>query len=120
MYTNNTTIMKTIASRYHTAVITAEGKVVYWRKDPVIFQGRDDSIYQCDFPEDLENVVAIELGQRHSVALTAEGRVICSGDNSAGQCNIPADLEHVIQISCLEWFTAALTAECRVVCWGRQ
>lgn len=86
----------------------------------MIFQGRDDSIYQCDFPEDLENVVAIELGQRHSVALTAEGRVICSGDNSAGQCNIPADLEHVIQISCLEWFTAALTAECRVVCWGRQ
>ena len=109
--------MNKIASRYHTAVITAEGKVAYWKKEPILvdaINSNGDNIVNystsCDFHEDSNNIVSIKLGERHSVALTADGCVICAGDNLLGQCNVPPNLKNVVQIDCSNCFSAALTA----------
>jgi hypothetical protein len=47
----------------------------------------------------LSNVVAIAAGYQHSLALTAEGRVVAWGKNNFGQKCVPAGLSNVVAIA---------------------
>ena len=73
---------------------------------------------QTNVPSGLSNVVAIAAGGDHSLALTAEGRVVAWGDNDYGQTNVPSGLSNVVAIAAGEYHSLALTAEGRVVAWG--
>ena len=50
-------------------------------------------------PPDLTNAVALAGGFFHSLALTADGRVVAWGQNNVGQTNVPPDLTNVIAIA---------------------
>jgi hypothetical protein len=69
-------------------------------------------------PANLSNVVAIALGRFHTVALTAEGKVVVWGDYSDGKTNVPPSLHHVTAIAAGLDFTAALDASGHVSIWG--
>ena len=69
-------------------------------------------------PSGLSNVVAIAAGESHSLALTAEGRVVAWGGNYYGQTNVPSGLSNVVAIAAGWYHSLALTAEGRVVAWG--
>ena len=64
--------------------------------------------------------MAIAAGFEHSLALTAEGRVVGWGNNFSGQTNIPSGLTNVVAIAAGYGHSLALTAEGRVVGWGNN
>ena len=47
----------------------------------------------------------------HSLALTAEGRVVAWGSNDVGQTNVPSGLSNVVAIAAGDHHSLALTAE---------
>lgn len=59
----------------------------------------DNSSGQCDVPTNLVDVIAVAGGQRHSLALQADGRVIAWGANPLGETNVPASLTNAVAIS---------------------
>jgi alpha-tubulin suppressor-like RCC1 family protein len=73
---------------------------------------------QTDVPNGLSNVVAIAAGFEHSLALTAEGRVVAWGGNDCGQTDVPSGLSNVVAIAAGWSHSLALTADGRVVAWG--
>jgi alpha-tubulin suppressor-like RCC1 family protein len=86
------------------------------RISPVIAWGNNDW-GQTTVPSGLSSVVAIAAGGSHSLALTADGRVVAWG-NSDGQNNVPNGLSNVVAIAAGGYHNLALTAEGRVVAWG--
>ena len=50
-------------------------------------QQLDDEHGQCQV-EAWTNVRTVAAGERHTVALCADGRVLAVGDDSAGQCDV--------------------------------
>jgi len=80
---------------------------------------------QATVPSGLSNVVAIAAGGDdflvghggHSLALTAEGRVVGWGNNDSGQTNVPSGLSNVVGIAAGGGHSLALRAEGRVVQW---
>ena len=63
---------------------------------------------QTNVPSGLENAVAIAAGRWHSLALTAEGRVVAWGDNRWGQRNVPSCLSNVVAIAAGRTLSLAL------------
>jgi alpha-tubulin suppressor-like RCC1 family protein len=70
----------------------------------------------------LTNVVAVAAGDSHSLALSADGKVVAWGDNSYGQTNVPVTLSNAVSIAvggseptrhCL-----ALRTDGKAVAWG--
>ena len=64
--------------------------------------------------------MAIAAEAYHSLALTAEGRVVGWGRNDYGQTTIPSGLSNVVAIAAGGLHSLALTAEGRVVGWGNN
>jgi alpha-tubulin suppressor-like RCC1 family protein len=69
-------------------------------------------------PPDLTNAVAIAAGSGHTLALTAEGRVVAWGDNTYGQISVPHGLSNIVAISAFSSNSLALTAMGDLVTWG--
>jgi len=69
-------------------------------------------------PSGLSNVVGIAAGGHHSLALTAEGRVVAWGYNGHGQTDVPSGLSNVVAMAAGGNHSLALTAGGRVVAWG--
>ena len=42
---------------------------------------------QCEV-EDWQSIAAVTAGERHTVALTTDGKLLATGDNAAGQCSV--------------------------------
>jgi len=81
---------------------------------------------------DLENIIQIKSGGRHTCAITNNHRVLCWGYNYMGQLGIAttvyntstpvevAGLDRVIQISPGGYHTCALKEDGTVWCWGEH
>ncbi|MEK7685682.1 MAG: hypothetical protein AAB466_09695, partial [Verrucomicrobiota bacterium] len=50
-------------------------------------------------PSGLSNVVAVAAGGFHSLALTAEGRVMAWGNNEYGKTTVPSGLSNVVAVA---------------------
>ncbi len=48
---------------------------------------------KCDVPSGLKDVVAIEAGAYHSLALKEDGTVVAWGSNDDNQCDVPSGLK---------------------------
>ena len=88
------------------------------RVSPLVAWGRPAFIdaSALDVPGGLSNIVSVAAGQNHSMALTAEGRVIVWGEE--WQTRVPAGLGRVVAIAAGSTSSLALTADGRVVEWG--
>lgn len=73
---------------------------------------------QAEVPPGTGNTVAIAAGAGHSLALTADGRVLAWGDNRRGQTNVPPDLGAAVAIAAGGYHSLALTRDGRVRVWG--
>jgi len=62
--------------------------------------------------------LAIAAGLSHSLALKADGSVICWGANNSGQTTIPADATNVVAIAAGRAHSLALKADGSVIGWG--
>jgi alpha-tubulin suppressor-like RCC1 family protein len=54
----------------------------------------------------------------HSIALTADGRVVGWGQNGQGQTNIPPTVTNIVAIAAGAYHNLAVTLEGRVIAWG--
>ena len=59
-------------------------------------------------PAGLSGVVAIAVGECHTVALKQDGTVVAWGYNDKGQTKVPAGLSGVVAIVAGGWHTVAL------------
>ena len=82
------------------------------RVSPVVGWGANYS-GQTTVPSGLSNVVGVAGGGSHSLALTAEGRVV-----GWGRTTVRWGLSNVVAIAAGEYHSLALTAEGGVVAWG--
>ena len=85
------------------------GTVVVWGSD-------SDTIMKP--PTDLNDVVSVEAGSFHIVALRENGHVVAWGDNSRGQTDVPPTLENVVQIAAANHYSAALLSTGEIHIWG--
>jgi alpha-tubulin suppressor-like RCC1 family protein len=67
-------------------------------------------------PPDLENVVAVSGSACHSLALTADGKVV--GWGLPERCTPPTDLENVVVVSAGGQHSGALTQDGKIM--GRK
>ncbi len=67
-----------------------------------------------------DNVVDLEGGERHVLALTSAGTVLAFGENGAGQTDLPDDLGEVTAISAGGHNSLALKKDGTVVAWGAE
>ena len=61
----------------------------------------------------------IDVGYRHTVACTSDGRALAVGDNSFGQCDV-ASWSGITKICAGAYYTIGLTADGRVVAAGQN
>ena len=73
---------------------------------------------QTSVPLGLVGVTAVAVGDRHTVALKADGTVVAWGDNSVGQTTVPLGLSGVMEIAAGGNQTVALKRDGTVVAWG--
>ena len=73
---------------------------------------------QTNVPVDLENVIALDGGSDHSIALLANGSVRAWGRNVEGQTTVPAGLAGVVAVAAGGFHNLALKADGTVVAWG--
>lgn len=84
--------------------------------------------FATNVPAGLSNVIAIAAGDKHNLALTAEGKVVSWGvywpdsvftpANYVMATNVPANLSNVIAIAAGGNQSLALKSDGRVVAWG--
>ena len=89
----------------------------------MVVLNRDGSVVQFDSagvtkPADLPTVIMVAAGDRHSVALKADGTVVCWGENFSGQSTPPTGLAGVTAIAAAQNFSLALKSDGTVVRWG--
>lgn len=75
---------------------------------------------QTDLPPGLTEAVAIGAGETHSLAVTADGRVIAWGDNTLGQTEVPADIGPVLTVAGGAFHSLALGRDGALRGWGNN
>lgn len=75
---------------------------------------------ETTIPADLTDVVAIDAGAIHSLALRSDGTVIAWGDNTRGQTSVPVGLSDVVAISAGSYYNLALKGDGTVSAWGEN
>jgi len=96
-------------SRCRVSVLGKPGRVVAWG---------DNSGDQCTVPENLYDVVAVDGGQFHTIALRRDGQVVVWGDNFLGQKDVPSTSLPIVAIAAGGYHNLAITADGRVIAWG--
>ena len=127
----------------HSIALTSEGRVFTWGRNNHGQLG-DGTTIQRLTPTEITNsfnlglsekIIALSLGNSHSIALTSEGQVFTWGRNGEGQLGdgtigdrlIPINItnnfnigpgERIIAISLGSFHSSALTTEGRIFTWG--
>ena len=67
---------------------------------------------------------SVSAGVSHSVALRADGSVVCWGNNGNGQCRVPSEMgtsaNPLAQVSAGKLHTAGILSDGSVACWGNN
>ena len=93
-----------------------DGSVVAWT---ALFDDNTNRVdYVPNVPPGLTNVIAVATGDRHFLALKADGTVLAWGDNANGQTSVPAGLTNVVAIAGGSAFSLALRGDGTVAGWG--
>ena len=70
----------------------------------------------------MTQVKQISVGEFHTVALLADGSIVCWGDNDYGQCDVPTSIgtqeNPVASVAASRCHTVAVLADGTVACWG--
>jgi hypothetical protein len=111
------------AGHHHSLALKDDGTVIGWGRwgEGQVPQGPTDlNPTASRIPAQVagKKIVAISAKAYHSVALTADGKVICWGANELGQGNVPATLSGVTAIAAGGHHTVALKKDGTVVAWG--
>jgi alpha-tubulin suppressor-like RCC1 family protein len=107
----------------HSLALRADGTVVGWGFN---YYGAATGVPTPSFPffgagvvaRAGNNVVAIAAGERHSIALRADGTVVGWGNNDYGQTNRPPEATNVVAIAAGYNHNVALRADGTIVSWG--
>jgi len=78
----------------------------------------DNSLGQLDVPETATNLIMISAGERHNLALRADGTVVGWGDNLFGQAYPPSTAVNIVSIAAGAGHSLALAANGKVIAWG--
>jgi len=108
----------------HSLAIKSDGTVVGWGYDAV---GQVTGIphqYNTNATvsfggHNLNNVIAIAVGESHNLALKYNGTVIGWGINQSGQTTVPTDLSNVVAITAGGTHSLVLKKDGTVVKWGK-
>src|SRR5215211_1704521 len=73
---------------------------------------------QTDVPSGLTDVVAVEAGFYHNLAIRSDGTVVAWGDNGFGQTDVPSGLTNVVDVAAAGYHNLALKSDGTVVAWG--
>jgi hypothetical protein len=73
---------------------------------------------QYTTPAGLTDVIAIDAGGYHNLALRSDGTVVAWGENFSGQRDVPAALSGVVAIAAGGAHSLALKSDGTVVAWG--
>jgi alpha-tubulin suppressor-like RCC1 family protein len=100
------------AESVRTFALTLAGRVLNWGK--INNNGWVDEI----IPPSATNVIAIDAGQSHTLALLASGTVIAWGQNGYHQLDVPPGLHDVTAICDGPLHNLALTVYGSLFAWG--
>jgi hypothetical protein len=78
----------------------------------------DPAAPAMSLPGALNDILQIDAGLQHVLALRMDGTVVAWGNNGNGQTSVPPDLSGVVQVAAGELFSCALLENGQVVCWG--
>lgn len=78
----------------------------------------DNSSGQCNVPAGLSDVVAVQAGTAHSLALKSDGTVVAWGATGSGAAIVPDDLASVLALAAGDQHNLALKGDSTVVAWG--
>ncbi len=84
----------------------AQGTILGWGK--VVVVGHDD----------LQDLVAVAGGYRHSLGLKDDGSIVAWGENSFGQCNVPTPNTGFIAVAGGYMHSLGLKDDGSIVAWG--
>lgn len=73
---------------------------------------------QIGIPPGQTNIVAVEGGVFHGLALKSDGTVVAWGANNYNETNVPPSLRNVVQVSSWGQYSLALRADGTVAVWG--
>ena len=78
------------------------------------------SVVSGHVQHDLPPVSAVSVGDYRSLAVRADGQLVCFGFNDYGQCDVPADLGPPLAISSGSYHTCAVRPDGQLVCFGHN
>jgi alpha-tubulin suppressor-like RCC1 family protein len=78
----------------------------------------DNSAGQLDVPETATNILMIAAGDRHNLAVRADGEIIGWGDDNYGQASPPSSATNIVAVAAGQNHSLALTADGKVLAWG--
>ena len=113
------------AGRYSVSVSNALGGTLSQSANVEIGQviaWGDNTYGQTALPHGLTNIVMVEAGDYHNLALRSDGTVVAWGQNlsaAAGPTNVPVGLSNVVSISAGGGQSIALREDGSVVAWGQ-
>jgi alpha-tubulin suppressor-like RCC1 family protein len=113
---SSSTVYRVVVSNAFGAVTSAPVSFVI---SPVSVWG-DKARFRVGVPADLSNVVGLDAGAFHVLAVNADGTVNAWGQNRDGQTNTPTAATNVVAVSAGSDHSLALKADGTVIGWGRN
>lgn len=95
----------------------ATGLVAQLVITPVVVWG-DNSMGQQWVSLSATNITKVAAGNNHSVALSADGRVLAWGDNTYRQTEVPTAAANAVDVAAGDNFGLALRMDGKVIGWG--